>query len=540
MRSYTLFTPLFFFVSIFLAFAPLRALAQEQSASYISQMDEDLTIRRISILPVTDNTDGIYARPAENQLIQLIRDSHRWDYVDSNLSGTLPTLIELEESPAQVQKLLGNVDAEAAMGAALSKGPNGLSIRVDLFLKKDGKVLVQEIVRDLPRFELAEVRAQISQLYKKVVSKVPYDGLILSRQQNRVTINLGKSDGLVKDQVVTAVQVLGVNRHPKFNFLISTEKEILGRIKILKVDETLSFGSIIAEKERGAIRRFAKIAGLNQVNYGDPASLTDPSVNDLANRPDSPVSFGKTPREWLPTQPPSFGLVGAKLGFGGYSSSAAVNSGSLEAKSMFYPRLALYGEMWITSEWTIRADVTQGIISTSNPRAGSTPSELNHLMNRYSMELGYNFLLQDDFFGPKLNLSAGFMTYRMFVDDSTPTGLTTANYSGMLLGLGGSFPVTDDKIWFAGGRLNLFVFTTLNESPKTSGDSSKNSINDFSLFVERKIAENLRLTGSLDFSLYSSSFSGQGTRVDGAGVAETASSLSQKHTVLSGGLVYMF
>lgn len=528
------------FISVFLiAFSTLTTpsvFAQEQSASYVSQTDQDLTIRRVAVLPVTDNTDGIYARPSENQLIQQIRESHRWDYVDAGLSGQIPTLIELEESPAQLQKLLAKVEADAAIGAALSKGPNGLSLRVDLFLKKDGKVLVQEVVRDLPRFELAEVRSQITQIYKRIVAKIPYDGLILSRQQNRVTINLGKSDGLQKDQVVTAVQILGVTRHPKFNFIISTEKEILGRIKILKVDETLSFGSIISEKERGAIQRLAKIAGVSQVNYGDPANLTDPSVNDLANRPDSPVSFGKTPREWLPTQPPSFGAVGAKLGFGSYSSSAAVSSGSLEAKSMFYPRLALYGEMWLTSEWMIRADVAQGIINTDNPRAGSKPSELNHLMNRYSMEVGYNFLLRDDFFGPKLNLSAGFMTYRMFVDDSTPTGLTTANYSGMLLGLGGSFPITDDKIWYAGGRLNLFVFTSLNESPKTSGDSSKNSINDFSLFVERKIAENMRLTGSLDFSLYSSSFSGQGTRDNG----ETASSLSQRHTILSGGLVYMF
>jgi hypothetical protein len=534
MRSFISMTSILFF-----AFAAQPSYAQEQSASYVSQTDQDLNIRRVTILPVTDNTDGIYARPAETQLIQQIRDSHRWDYVEGNLGSTnpIPTLIELEESPAQVQKLLAKVDADAAIGAALSKGPNGLSLRVDLFLKKDGKVLIQEVVRDLPRFELAEVRSQITQIYKRVVAKVPYDGMILSRQQNRVTINLGKSDGLLKDQVVTAVQILGVNRHPKFNFLVSTEKEILGRIKILKVDETLSFGSIISEKERGAIQRLAKIAGLSQVSYGDPASITDPSVNDIGNRPDSPVSFGKTPREWLPTQPPSFGLVGARLGFGSYSSSAAVSSGSLEAKSLFYPRLALYGEMWITSEWLIRADVTQGIINTSNPRAGSTPAELNHLMNRYSMEVGYNFLLHnDDFFGPKLNLSAGFMTYRMFVDDSTPTGLTTANYSGMLLGLGGSFPITEEKIWFAGGRLNLFVFTSLNESPKTSGDSSKNNINDFSLFVERKIAENMRLTGSLDFSLYSSSFSGQGTRDNG----ETAASLSQRHTVLSGGLVYMF
>ena len=514
--------------------------AQEQSATYVSRIDEDLTIRRVAVWPATDNTDGIYARPTETQLIKLVRDSHRWDYIDSSIAGAMPTLIELEENPAQVKKLLAPIEADAVIAAALSKGPDGLSLRVDLFLKKDGKLLAQEIVRDLPRFELAEVRDQINQLYRRLIQKLPYEGLILSRQGNRVTINLGKSDGLTKDQTVTAVQVVTVNRHPKFNFLVSSDKEILGTIRVLKVDETLSFGAIVSEKERGAIRRLAKIAGVSAVNYGVPADLQEKNAGDVSNRSDSNVAFGKNAREWLPVHPPTFGAVGAKLGLGSYSTSVSLNTGSLDAKTPLYPSLNLWGELWLNPEWTIRADVHQGIVNTPNPRPNSQPPELNHLMSRYSLEIDYNFLLRDDFFGPKLNIAAGLMTYRMYVDDSTPTGLTTLNYSGLMLGFGGSFPVTDDNLWYAGGRLNLFVFTNLTESPKTSGSSSKNNINDFSVFVERKIAENIRVTAGVDFSLYSTSFSGQGSRTDENGIAETASSVSQKHTLLTGGLVYMF
>lgn len=531
------FIALFVFICIG---APTLTRAQEQSAAYVNQTDDDLTIRRVAVWPATDNTDGIYARPTETQLIKLVRDSHRWDYVDSSAAGSIPSLIELEENPAQVKKLLAPVEVDAVIAAALSKGPDGLSLRIDLFMKKDGKLLAQEIVRDLRRFELAEVRDQINQLYRRLLTKIPYDGLILSRQGNRVTLNLGKSDGLVKDQTVTAVQIITVNRHPKFNFLISSDKEILGTIRVLKVDETLSFGAIVSEKERGAIRRLAKIAGVTAVNYGVPANLDEKNASDVSSRPDSNVAFGNTPREWLPVHPPTFGAVGAKLGLGSYSTSVSLNTGSLDAKTALYPSLNLWGELWLNPEWTIRADINQGIVNTPNPRPGSQPPELNHLMSRYSLEIDYNFLLRDDFFGPKLNLGVGFMTYRMYVDDSTPTGLTTLNYSGLLLGFGGSFPVTDDNLWYAGGRLNLFVFTSLNESPKTSGSSSKNSINDFSVFVERKIAENIRVTGGVEFSLFSTSFSGQGSRVDENGIAETASSVSQKHTMVTGGIVYMF
>lgn len=521
---------------------PPQASAQTigQSASYVSRIDEDLTIRRVAVLPVMDNVDGIYARPIETQLINLVKGSHRWDYVESNIAGGLPTVGEMEENPDQVVKSIRSIEADAVFAAAASRGPNGISIRLNLFLKKDGKLLAQELLNNHPRFEIPQLKEQMNTLYGRLVAKLPYDGLILSRQGQRVTINLGRSDGLVKDQMLTAVQIISVNRHPKFNFLISTEKEILGKIKILKVDESLSFGAIISEKERGAIARLAKISGLDQVNYPEPEALGAPAGGDLGERPDAKVTFGKDAKEWLPVRPPSFGQVGLALGFGMYQSSVTLDTvGSMEAQSLFYPSLAAHGELWLNPQWTIRAELAQGVLSTGNPRSGSSPSTLNHSMSRYSLSAVYNFLLRDDFWGPKIQVSGGFASYRMYVDDSSPQALTTTTFSGAMLGLGGSFPINDDKIWYLGGKLNLFISPSLQETPNASGSGGSVSVNNFALTGEKKIAENLRATGALEFSLYSSTFSGYGSRVNGA-TPETATSLSQKHTILSGGIVYMF
>ncbi|MES2963941.1 MAG: hypothetical protein V4760_08625, partial [Bdellovibrionota bacterium] len=76
-------------------------------------------------------------------------------------------------------------------------------------------------------------------------------------------------------------------------------------------------------------------------------------------------------------------------------------------------------------------------------------------------------------------------------------------------------------------------------TPTASGSGGTAAVNNFALTGEKKIAENLRATGAVEFSLYSSTFTGYGSRVNGA-TPETASSLSQKHTIFSGGIVYMF
>lgn len=523
--------------------APTNATpVQDQSSSYVSPVDEELTIRKISVLPVSDNVEGIYARPIENQIAQLAKSSHRWDFVESNIAGNLPSLIELEESPAEFLRVTKTIEADAVLAATASRGPKGLSIRLDLFMKKDGRVISQEILRDHPRFELPEIKERVAELYQKTLERIPYDGLLLSRQNNRVTINLGKSDGLTKDQMVTVIQVIGVTRHPKFNFLLSSDKEILGRIKILKVDETLSFGAIVSEREKGAVRKYAKVSGLSQVNYPEPARLEEGTAStEIHDRADANLIFGKEPKEWLPVRPPAYGEVRVNLGLGVYHSAVNLGNavGSLEAQSYVYPSINLSGEIWLTPQWFVKGLMARGVLATANPRANSTPKTINQSLQRYSLEGGYNFLLRDDFFGPKMYLTAGFSNYRMYSDAASPEVFQTTIYSGAMIGFGGLFPINDFRTWYLGGKMNLYLFPSFNEAPHASGASASSTVTEFSTFIEKKIAENLRATGGVDFSLYSSTITGQGTRTGPSGL-ESAISASEVHSVINGGLSYMF
>lgn len=529
-----------FAVTTFVACFAFAASPEEsgkvaQSAIYKSALDEQLTIRRLTVLPGSDNTDGIYARPIEAQIVELVKNSHRWEYAETGLASLPKAPLEIEESPALAKGLLEPLSADAAILPVITRGPSGLSVRLSLFMRHDGHILAQEVVRDYQRFEMRDIKDVVGRMYQKLIAKVPYDGLVLSRQGTRVTLNLGKSDGLKADQTVAVIQIISANRHPKFGFLISTEKEILGQVKILKVDDTLSFGVVVAEKERGAIRPLAKISGVKQVEYGEGQSLDPAGGSDLKSRPDAGVAFGDSAKEWLPVRPPAFGQVALKAGLGSYSGSTNVSGiGSLDAKSDFFPMLSLSGELWFNPQWSLLGDFTQGIITTANPRGGSSPSTLNHALSKYSMSVGYNFLIRDDFFGPKFQLRTGLLFYRMFVDDSSPTALTTVNYSGYILGLGLYFPLSDEQTWALGGDFTMVLFPKLTESPVSSGDAANNTINEFSLYAERKIAINLRLRGSLDFWLYSSSVSGAGTR------AERASSISQRTLSAGASFIYQF
>ncbi len=507
----------------------------EQSAQYVSKVDEELTIRKVAVLPATDNLQGIYSRPLESHLNALIKNYHQWDLVETSVDGKPLSSAEIEEKPAEVLKYSKGIEADALIAANINKTPLGMSIKLSLLTRADGKLLLQETLADYPKFELPDLKQQLEMLFKKLVSKMPYNGLVLSRKQNTVTLNLGRTEGIVKDQTVSVIQIIKVTRHPKFGFLINTDKEILGKIKILKVEDTLSFGAIVSEKERGAIKRFAKVSGLDFVEYNAPAELGSQAVS-LEDRTDSGVSFGKNPGEWIPAEPPAFGQVGIKLGFGSYRSSVSLDTGNLSSSSSLYPSIAVFGEVWLNPTWIVRADIFQGIASSKNPRAGSTPADLNNQISKYSLALGYNFLLHDDFFGPKIQLRGGISSYRAYVDNTTPLVFTTTNYSGLVIGVSGSLPVTKDKRWSLGAGMNMTFLTRLTETPEESGNSPKNSITDFNIYGEHRIRPNLNVVAGMDFWLYSTNFGGGGGRSNG----EVASSSSQRHTILNAGIAYLF
>jgi hypothetical protein len=236
-----------------------------------------------------------------------------------------------------------------------------------------------------------------------------------------VTINLGKKDGIKPGQILTAVLIINLQRHPKLNFIINTEKEVLGKIKIQKIDDTISFGDIISEKDIGTIQKGNKIAGIEFVTYSEN-SLLDPQ--SLQKDTKDSIAFGESPKEWKPSDPPVFGKVGLSLGFGQMRYNSKLQSaGSLNGESNFYPTFLLTGQLWMTQNWLADIEIEQGVATIKNPYSGSSPGDLSANISNFALSFGYNFLIQDDFFGPSVLLSLGYGSYGLDVDSSSPLGI---------------------------------------------------------------------------------------------------------------------
>jgi hypothetical protein len=526
-------------VALTWSFLPTLVYAEsaQQSSRITSETDQLLKLTKVTLAPVTDNTDGIYARPIENKLRDLVSRTYRWDFVEGNFIGGIQTLSELEESPETVQKLTKAVQTDGLISARVIKTPQNIQIHLGLFLGVDGKLIVKETVSDIKKFEISEVLAQTERAYKLLLERLPFRGYVLSRTQNKVTVNLGLKDGIRQGDPVSAILVLSLRRHPKLNFMVAHDKEVLGQIRIDKVEDSLSFGTITFEKERGAIQKLTKIGSSLPVQYsptidggtaGEGGEFSEGSRN-------SSVPPGDNPQIWVPVEPPTFGKVSFLFGLGSFSANTLLQtSGSVEGNSNLVPSLKVNGELWITPQWIVRAGIQNVPFSISNPLPSSQPTRLNMSATRYQFHAGYNVLLLNDFFGPRVLLLAGVQQFNLYADASSPLALTETTFSGFTLGANATFPVTPDGRFDLGFSFLTFLKPSLTEKPVTSGGSSDNSVTQFSIFGSMKMTERFRAFGTLDFDLLKATFSGAGTR------SQPALNLSNRMTILSGGIEYLF
>jgi hypothetical protein len=174
----------------------------------------------------------------------------------------------------------------------------------------------------------------------------------------------------------------------------------------------------------------------------------------------------------------------------------------------------------------------QGIGDASNP--AGPPSEVTASLTQYRLAFGYNFLLKNEFFGPKITFDLGIQNYRMFIDSTSNNGLTTLEYRSVPIGLGGYLPIDEAGLWALQAKAYFHLFPSLKESPFSSGGNPNNTINQFLFNLEYKMTARFHLKGGLELLALSTNFSGPGQR------PTPATSTSHRFTFATFGIDYLF
>ncbi|MBC7420943.1 MAG: hypothetical protein H7328_09455 [Bdellovibrio sp.] len=506
---------------------------------YTSAVDQKIILKTITLAPVYDNVNGVYANPIQKLLIDLLQNDKVWGYSEfPNISQKI-FVENFDSKPNEVLDVLAKTGSQGMLTALITKGPRGLNARLKLFTQDQGIILLEESFLDLNTFEISKLRDEFVILYHNLKNKLPYRGFVLSRRAVEVTLNLGSQNGVSLGQELTLAQILKLNRHPKLKTLVGIEREIIGRVKVTKVESYLSFAQIIFERETGVVDVGAKVLPTEYVSYpmpilnneGDVISDEKTKVHVEAPR----VEERSQPKDIpLDSKSEHIGKATIQGGLMQYAESTSLASGvSVDAKQDFSPTFLLGGQLFFLKDFFVDFNIRQSFFSADHSLAGSTPKDLSYTVSRYSGAIGYIYLIDGTPSGPQVSGAIGLTSYKTQVSATTPVALTSTQTDGISLKLTGIIPLQPEYPFAIGADAQFLVSSNFSESPVSSG-SSNSTVTAVSVFATYNYSPTIRYRADLGFESINASFSGVSTR------ANPSKSTTIKSTSQLFGIEYLF
>lgn len=451
---------------------------------YTSKDDTQIQIMNVFVDTFSDNMNNIYSVRAKEKITSLIESEHQWNLVDN------PKL------------------ADVIVSSRLTKNPKNLVIKLTFDFSNKGQLLFSDSVELENVFETERILTTYENLYFSIRKKIPYHGIILSRSQNQVTLNIGRQHGLVENQDVLAVLVTKIKTHPKTHLYISAEKEVLGKITITKVDDYLSFGKILYERDDNAIQKNTKL------EFSKLDIRLAKENSEMENRTDRSIVVGDTPHEWVPSSQPQYGKISITGGLVQYSQNLNfLSNGSKTAGQWLTPTIKAAGELWINPEFHLELFLRQSSLKITNPVDGSEPGSINASLSQYQIKAKYNYELDSSYRSPQFQASLGMGQFQASFDTSNPLTLSTHSFGGILLGFSGHFPISEEVPVDLGLYFNYFLTKTLSDS--AAAEPSGVQINDFGVTVKYLKSQRLSYLFEVSFEYYSSDFdAATGKRAD--------------------------
>lgn len=485
--------------SSFLVGVLLCTNALSKTPAYKNDEDATFKVKTVFLEPFSDNVNLIYASKAEAKIKSIIENENQWDLVTNKK------------------------EADLVIDSRLTKNPKSYTLKMNLLFKNAVNIQDSKEIDNI--FETEKILGYYENLFFNLKSRIPYQGVILSRAQDQVTINLGAAHGVVKDQEVVAIHLAKLNLHPKTKAYISSEKIILGKIQLTKVDDYLSFGTILFEREPQLIKKETKI----EFSKLDRPNIAQPRTIDI--NPD----VIETPKgEWIPRPAPQYGKVAISGGLVQYTQNINFQTAGTKTVSQWLtPTIKAAAELWLNPDFHLELFIRQTSFKVSNPLSGSEPGSLNMSLSQYQIKAKYNYELENVPRSPQFQVALGIGSFQSLADKSSPLGLSNMSYGGALVGFRGVFSVSEENPLDMGLYFNYFLSKTLKDTSDAA--TSGVQINDFGTFLRWNKSQNLAYVFELSFESYSSDFDTlTGSRTD------PVSNASHRLTTTLAGIEYSF
>lgn len=447
------------------------------------------SMRRCMILPITDSLgDSVGFKLYEN-VERYLKESKWCEYVSSaEIIGIFSKYRDQLDTYLQDEKVIKTVADRLRVGSIF---------RIDIGYDVDKMNLSLDVVGEngtdlyfsekavLNKIDLLQASTTIKNWLELYETNIPYDGKILGVLGDQITFSYAKSKVLSIGQDFKVKRFMNKKKHPLLKKIVEWDSEVIAKGKVFNLSRGQALGVI-------------KVYTSNKkLKPGDWIRLEKP--NPAKTNVDKNFSayekqkFGR------------LGEISLALSLSSHTVTTSAASGSNKMNGITYGINAEV-ETWITRNYLVMGEFSQSFGSL-NKRSGS-PSSSSTGQNMGTLKLagGYKYLPMGFFYGPQVNIYAGYARYTYSLDTSAADGFGENSFSGLMLGLGGNIPIKKGIRFFASGE--IMPFSSFNDTSSIFGSTKSQSSMELKVGANYIWAPNLKIRASFNVINNTAKFSG--------------------------------
>ena len=464
-------------------------------AGAMTSDEKEATFWRVAVVDFSGRTPVTDGATAAVRFAVGLRDSKRFHVIDPRSvrravhdegidvsSGTL--------TDADAKKLCKKLDVDGIFVGRIEKGPNGFGwLTISLHSETSGRLFAAYRFTITPEFPVAEA----GRVAAGWISRLPYDGLVVSARSDLALVNLGTQNGISNGSRLWSFEFTSVTRDG-LGIVTGGERKVLAELEVVRVEQHGAWvrpvkGDMPVEMTKISLRALPGSDALPQ--YQGQSTVGAVPYVDL----DAAVDLG-------------FLLKSYDLTGNGQHFSATTTLFPAPGVHVYYFPQRNYGAYLFFRHGFIpfRRSISSGVgtSTTFQTFQGSIDQAELQGIARHTFG-GSNFLS-----GGAAWLAAGVFYSNFTIQSQNPLVLTSDSYVGPILSGDLRIPIVDRITGHLGA--GVIPFALLHESPVNNGSGTPFGVTG-TLGLDYHINDRLYVAADYGLNSWSTKFpSGGGSR----------------------------
>lgn len=435
-------------------------------------------MRRCTLLPVTDSVGGAIGYKVFERIENNLKKSNWCTYVSN--SSLINVFSKYRENLARHLKqkaVLKTVAEKLKVGSvikiSLVNEINGVDAHIEIY-GENGEDLFFNEKATLETDEI-EVLGQTIENWLEVYSKmIPYDAKINGVLGDQITLDVGKGYPISVGQEFVVKRLTKMKKHPLLKKVVDWETEILGQGKVFNISDNQALGILKVYR------------GEKKISSGDWVRLEPLKIEEVNV---------KTDEEKELEEPGKLGILSVAL-FGATSSvDTSTPSGSIRMSGLTFG-FDFRGEAWITRNYFGALEMAKSLGKLANASGTSSKSSINATNGVFKLTGGYKYLPIGFFYGPQIDVYAGYGSYSFDLDYSAADGFGKGSLYGLLMGVTANIPI--NRVYRFTVQADFIPFPKYEDGDDIYGNQKSASALDLEIGIKHQYTPRMTIDGSIE------------------------------------------